>query len=356
VDPAVQELVASLRGVESVTEQWDAVDEWAAQGDVDLLSEAARALIDPPAAVAEWAASAVFDRIARRFALTPELEFAVAARELARLRDPRELASVAAYGQPVDVCADLVAGGERADREFLACLVQELVLRVEHLDRGPFATFWRDAERLAHPLAWLPLRLGTIEATITLPAYAVDSTAVGMAQPLVAEGASEAAEAPPLGVERPAPADIGAAVTTWGGRAETRVFWLQPDQPHRPPAAVLEDAALECLRGAPPSRVVSATPGGVFEILFSAAADGGAYDRGHYGAYGRLAAWRTLGALAGAGAEQPFEDVADLAERTSWLGFATDTDWFFDVAWDIGIAAVSADGAQLAVLAASDTD
>lgn len=74
------------------------------------------------------------------------------------------------------------------------------------------------------------------------------------------------------------------------------------------------------------------------------------------GAYGRLNAWQSVSALEGAGLGQGFESVVDLAERSRWFSFETDSGWFYDVAWDIGLAAISADGGRLTVLAASDTD
>jgi hypothetical protein len=74
---------------------------------------------------------------ARAFALTPGLESATAACQLARSADARELASIAAFAQPVEVCAELVARREASADEFLACLAQELVLRVEGTLRWP---------------------------------------------------------------------------------------------------------------------------------------------------------------------------------------------------------------------------
>src|SRR5205085_1789724 len=98
-------------------------------------------------------------------------------RELARHDDPRSIASVTASGQPVDICGELVATGDPVDAEFLTCLVQELVLRVEALDREPFLGFWRGVCLRRHPLGWLPLRLTAVEASISLPSYAGRGTA-----------------------------------------------------------------------------------------------------------------------------------------------------------------------------------
>ena len=75
--------------------------------------------------------------------------------------------------------------------------------------------------------------------------------------------------------------------------------------------------------------------------------------RAQFGAYGRLLAWQSLGAPTG---DAPPADIEARADRSEWFWFADATDWFEQVAWDIGLAVVSPDRRQLAVLAATDTD
>jgi hypothetical protein len=367
MDAAVRDLVASLREAESVAPQWSVIDAWATEGDVARLRETAQALVGATTtATPGWAAQSLFDRIARVLALTPRLEFATAVRELARSRDPRELASLTASGQPVDVCAELVLAGDTADDEFLSCLVQELVLRAEHLEREPFLSFWRGIQTQRHPLGWLPLRLSRIERSIVLPSYSL--TGMVYAPPSArdsagASGEGTAAQVGPLEGESTAPADterISSAVRTWlgesNGRMEARVFSLRGGERDRSLAALLTAAGLECLGDGGPSVVDGIAPADAFEIVFAAASTGGAYDSGHRGSYGRLATWQTVGALVGAGIEDSIEQVEERAERSEWFSFESDSGWFYDVAWDIGLAAISAEGTRLAILAATDTD
>ncbi len=366
MDAAVRRLVASLLWKRTVESQWAVIDEWATEGDVERLSQTARALIFPPVILRWWAAHAVVDRIARLLALTPRLDFARAACRLARSFETRELASLTASGQNTDVCAKLVGAGEAADGEFLTCLVQELVLRDDLVEREPFASFWAAVRTQDHPLGWLPLRLSAIERSIALPSYSVQGmayTAPGAWGDDVASGEASAPQVAPLARETTAPADcerISSAVATWlqesNGRAETRVFALRSDEPHVPLAALLTQAGLECLGGGVASLLEAISPADAFEIVFAAASTGGAYDHGQRGSYGRLAAWQTVSALVGASAAASFEHVEQLAERSRWLRFETDSGWFYDVAWDIGLASVNADGSRLAVLAATDTD
>lgn len=98
------------------------------------------------------------------------------------------------------------------------------------------------------------------------------------------------------------------------------------------------------------------TPDRVWKQLFSAAEAGGAYNAGVAGAHGRLAAWRSMAALADAHLDASAGEVERRTRDCAWYGFETDVGWFQQVAWDVGVAAVGPDGRRLAILAATDTD
>ncbi|WP_278262273.1 DUF6183 family protein [Nocardia sp. AG03] len=124
----------------------------------------------------------------------------------------------------------------------------------------------------------------------------------------------------------------------------------------RPPKARARHIAT-CLAGSlnHEEAVAESTPADVWSILFAAAADGGAYNTGEGAAYGRLYAWRSLGALCGASEFDTVDHIARLAADARWLAFAATTAWFERVAWDIGIAALTPEPG-VTVLAATDTD
>lgn len=366
MEAAVRELIASLGATENVERQWQTIDDWAAESRVERMVDTADALAaDRPAHVPEWAAESVVERIGRLLATTPRPEFADAARRVARRWDARELASVAASSQPVEICAELVVAGESLDQEFLGCLVHELVLRFENLEREPFFSWLAQMRMSQHPLAWLPLRLHTAEAKILLPSY----TLQGMSYPVPAVTTAEApadAVKPrirPLSVETTNEEDrmrMTMAVRTWleksNGVAEPRVFALRSGRPDRPLGSSLVEARLECLGGGAPMTVAPVDVTGAFSLVFAAASTGGAYDHGHRGAYGRLHAWETMGALAGTRSGEPFQRVAEAATAARWFTFTTESGWFNEIAWDLALAAISADEARLAILAATDTD
>ncbi|MDI3420006.1 DUF6183 family protein [Streptomyces luteolus] len=77
---------------------------------------------------------------------------------------------------------------------------------------------------------------------------------------------------------------------------------------------------------------------------------------GGRGAYGRLEAWRSLAALAGAPESAGFPGVEARARACTWYAFESDARWFEQVAWDFGLLAHTDDGHRLALLAATDTD
>ncbi|MFE5035151.1 DUF6183 family protein [Streptomyces sp. NPDC056683] len=75
-----------------------------------------------------------------------------------------------------------------------------------------------------------------------------------------------------------------------------------------------------------------------------------------FGAYGRLAAWRSLGGLVGAAPDAPIGHTARLVEQAHWFVADPSSDWFCLVAWDLAVAVLRAGGQEIAVLAATDTD
>lgn len=101
--------------------------------------------------------------------------------------------------------------------------------------------------------------------------------------------------------------------------------------------------------------VTPSTPTRVWRILFAAAANGGAYNRGEGVGYGRLAAWRSLGALCGATEVDTIAAITRRANVAHWFTFSADTSWFERIAWDLGIFAITSDP-SVSVLAATDTD
>jgi hypothetical protein len=142
------------------------------------------------------------------------------------------------------------------------------------------------------------------------------------------------------------------------GRIEARVFELaEPVDTDAVPTALL-GVDLECLHeiGERGFSVFACSPSNVWGQLFAAASSGGAHNHGSFGAYGRLTAWQSLAALAGAADGASTDEVEVRSRGCSWFDFSADTTWFAHEFWAFGVAAVGPERRRLAVLAATDTD
>jgi hypothetical protein len=157
-------------------------------------------------------------------------------------------------------------------------------------------------------------------------------------------------------------ARMKAAVNNWmeesNGKCEARVFKASHPltEQHLGNEALLS-LGLECLQDVRPEslQTVQLTPRQVINALFAAAANGGAYNWGLGGAYGRLAAWRSVAGMAGALETDSIENLAVSANRCLWHWFEAASSWFYGII-DMGLIAVRPDRMSFAVLAATDTD
>ncbi|MER5467165.1 DUF6183 family protein [Streptomyces sp. NPDC002685] len=279
-----------------------------------------------------------------------------AAEVLACARTPRELDAVFADGRGED--------GEGGAEELRNCLVNELVLRGADLADLPTASRWAaSAHRARHPLAWLPHALHSFEEEAEAISHSADGSAgCATSRSFFRTRSIEvpAAQLPaPRAVEvttRPLTRALRTAVNTWEGepnfRIEARVFefaaTLYP--PYVP--SVLASLDLACLEGLDPQEkwVKTCEPGELWARLFWISANAGTREEG---AYGRLAAWRTLAALCGAPDGASADEVGERAEACHWFTFDAATDWFSQGVSGLAVATLTPDGRRLAVLAAT---
>ncbi|MBT2458327.1 DUF6183 family protein [Streptomyces sp. ISL-86] len=294
-----------------------------------------------------------------------------------RTRAERRLAALVAHGHRIeDIARSVFTRNSESvhSREFSACLLHELVLDSVQVEEHPaLRSFAGTLVAGGHPLALLPLSLLPEEGGLRRPASAADDwTWTVPPTPLVSFDAPELQTTPSMrqrmaGIDMteisvPASAELmGAAVQHWctqsNGKVAAQEFWS-------PDPVTSEDfpAAFKLLPLIPwpadqaPARLYPSTPDSVLRVLLTAAVRGPAYGSGLYGAYGRLAAWRSLGGLTGAAADAPITHTAELVRQTRWFRVDTASMWFYEVAWDLAIAALRPGGQEIAVLAATDTD
>ncbi|MFD3746772.1 DUF6183 family protein [Nocardia sp. NPDC058633] len=260
------------------------------------------------------------------------------------------------------------AVGPIAD-ELRACLLHEFILRgITVTEHDEILRWASSAHWSGHPLRALPLERTPYENSLALRQFNKHGSSVGL--PFSADDSPALSRHTRLALPRaeettePAvAAQLEQAVANWqresNGRIEARTFALRSIPDPTTTAALLDTLSLECLRARHPSAtelvVTPSTPARVWSILFAAAANGGAYNSGAGAAFGRLHAWRSLGALCGATEFDAVDHIARLAEDCHWYTFEADTAWFERVAWDIGIAVLTPEP-TLSVLAATDTD
>jgi Family of unknown function (DUF6183) len=288
-----------------------------------------------------------------------------------RPEKPRILASVLASWQTPDSLLTAMDRDEGEGRvsELLACLLQEMVLRGVNVAAHPAAV--RLAERMratGHPLAILPLTLMDLECEVGvwLPAYDKSRWVGSAEQPSSppTPARSHADSGPTTSTSIATPRfyhPIAAAVRNWqeesNGRVEARAFEFdRPLTQDEMRVTLLMALNLEALRGATEEQI-ALRPGDLQEVfgdLFSTASLGGACNLGLSGAYGRLAAWESLAAMAGAPDGASIEEVGSLAQRCTWGFFGAKSEWFCGDMWDFGLVALRPDGRSLAVLAATD--
>jgi hypothetical protein len=252
--------------------------------------------------------------------------------------------------------------------EFAACLLQEVVMKEGEVTDPAAVRFAEKLAEMGHPLARLPLYRLEIESQLS--ATLVPSPD----EPPPERRRPSRRTRPPEGTPYPLPGRghagvsfreitasgearrIASAVLNWekesNGQWEAGVFRTSS-------RLALDRLSLDVFQALPPEMprilTTSVTPAELaWGSLFNAARSGGAYNHGRHSAYGRLDAWESFAALMGASLDEGLETLARRAVECRWLTF--DTDWFCDIAWDLGLIAVRPDATTVAVLAATDTD
>ncbi|MDP3510096.1 MAG: DUF6183 family protein [Candidatus Melainabacteria bacterium] len=260
-----------------------------------------------------------------------------------------------------------------ADRKFskiIIPLIQESVARGAcYEDVEPISTFWKALSEREEPLAWLPLHRVDTEHSAAFRRYRGGASAMHIPSSNVTGELENLPSGRLTGKSFktvPLPLDqvsVARCVRKWeehsNGKIEAKLFQTtSPITTSDLSAKHLLNLQLECLASATPKdvKVDIVTPEHAFAILFLAASCGGAYTSGEEGAYGRLAAWKSLAALVGVADSASFDEVSSAVKQSDWCSFEASTEWFYNVAWDFGIVCVRPDKRHIAVLAASDED
>lgn len=376
----IQKIVTRLPDLKSVTQVWNMAERRLDQGDAAFVADLGMALADRygSSAAQVWQYRSVFDRVLRLLTTTAGQEHVEQALRLVAAASPgnrklvRYAASLLADGQTAkDLAVAFVGGSSRAaaSEELRACLVHELVLRGMTIAESPAIEAWATSPHWRHhPLAWLPLELSVIEEAPPLPSYSVGGASYPMPYgPQDGPGVALGSDTPLPQVTETTTEEFSEAATAvvanWAeesnGRSETGTYELAEPVEAEILPRLMTALGLECLSGVGPRKrfaLSACRPEHAWRMLFAAASTGGAYNNGVYGAYGRLAAWRSLTALSGLSMTAPVGEVEQNIQECDWYSFGAATKWFECVAWDIGLMSVAPGARRIAVLAATDTD
>lgn len=344
----IDELVAGLPGLASLDGFWDTMDARLGEGGAEFLADLGIALRTTYGARPVPHVRAAVDGLLRRLALLPWPGHVPHVLRLAAGAGiaTRYVASILAAGQDLGELRPAFAPD--VPSSLRACLVQELVLRGAQ-DPAPMP--------VGHPLSALPGIRTELEADPPLPRYGLDWTRrPDTLAPITVTPAltDDHADVPPF-MAGPAPSGADAAVASWANAAaDTRLVELVEPLPISAVPDVVAGLGLER-----PGTEVAGAPcpvQAVWRLLFAAASMGGAHSLGEYGAYGRLASWRALGALSGAGEHARIGDIERRANDCSWYRFRVDVPAGGGPGafHDLGLAALAPGGRRLCVLAAVD--
>lgn len=299
-----------------------------------------------------------------------------------RVDRQRLFASRIVLNQPRNAVLQVMAHHENDPRVegLLDLLVHELVVQGYDQPNPMLERLNARMRANGHPLGWLPLHVMPLESlradprrTRAVHQYKVYGSKVQAPWgPYKSRGPVDAAE-PRRGRRiRTFETTSGdnllrlcSAVINWHAeskaRIEGRVFVLSeplaPDEVDRGLFLRLHNCeALELPRGPEAFHYERLEPAQALSILWLAAANGGELNQGCFGAYGRLRAWQSLGALAGASDFAHITEISALAEKTTWFFFNARSSWFFRLGEEFGLLALRPDGRSVALLAASDSD
>ncbi|MCY1065020.1 DUF6183 family protein [Nannocystis sp. RBIL2] len=311
---------------------------------------------------------------------------AAAVRAVATLRRHDKLGSPTRTGQHPDAGARLRAGALASRHgpatlahaidtlglpddllSLMACWAQELVIRGAALAGPAIDALARALVACDHPLGSLPMHRLALEvgSEAVAATYRVGSMSCwGWSAPTGPTIAPASTLPEVVAIGQP---DEGRRIASVfsshcavsNGRVKARMFRF--DRAVQGPCpALLRALPLGVLAGATRVDVRPLSAEQVFTLLLAFAANGGDYNVGISGAYGRLHAWRSLGGLVDAPADAPLEAIEAEARAVERIGgfahFASDSRWFNHVVTDLGLATVRVDGRSLAVLAGTDTD
>ncbi len=374
-------IVESLGSATNVTRQNEAIGNMVRGNEFASLVSLAQALESDTKGI-RWAVEAVFDHLERSVGLCASLDAAKTTLDIAAIprvrsvqvpRDPnariRRLASFLGFAQPFEVLDEVVRDADiRRHEELMACWMQEHLIRHGSIgEHSQVAAFWSGLAQRQHPLTALPLRLLPSESHLweLLPTYrSTDARSVTSRRSVDESQCEPAVLDKRLTIEGllTVPDDLTRPFAGWlkesNGRVDAHACAISEgtfDRADFAETLLRLDVSALAGAGSQDIRCHKVPYERALEALFSAGSGGGAYGGSVHAAYARLFAWRSMAAFM----RVQFTDLEELdrlARDSMWFLFDSSSDWFYDIAWDIGVVCIPSDGRSMTLLAATDTD
>ena len=361
---------------------YDQIDNWVARQKFDEITQLAKEIVDnwDSGPSQNWRYDGGFTRIVEGLALTEgksyiETLFTVLNFSKQVKIATSKIATQLVSKQPISLLDDYAKTSDPELLELWACVIQEIVLKNEDVRRFPnLIAIWDKLTIQQHPLTLLPLKLMQPESEVHIYQHFQSVGGSGGSMPFgpTVRKSDEWITIPTLDksihfseIDDPEYfAEMSRAVDNWeqesNGRYVTQQFVTQRpiDERTLSESNLLLKLGLRCLPKLSSGNVYVRPVNSqrVINLLFSAAANGGAYNRGSGNAYGRLHAWQSVRSLMKLTKDTPIHALEEHMAKCIWMTFESDSNWFYQVAWDFGIIAISEDRHTISVLASTDTD
>lgn len=292
-------------------------------------------------------AMAVCDVLASRGAL-PALRLAIGGGHIA-----------VAQIHPLADALQLFRSSPRSLTDSWTVLLHEYIARDGDVIADAAASEYLDRVRdSGHPLGALPTELLSCEKSPFSEAVGAVPNENSFAEllPTFAQAEVEATERQRRALIAPFEIRLEADMNS-----QAEGYYISFEKPIAPDAVTgrnLHALSIPPMSGPTPPTVRRVEFSDVCRIQHGSAALGGAYGDRLGAAYGRLASWRSIGALADCwDKELDVANIRQLAEQCHWYLF-DGTSWFhsYITMWNVGIAALHPRGYTMSVVAATDTD
>ncbi|MFI8523328.1 DUF6183 family protein [Promicromonospora sukumoe] len=243
-----------------------------------------------------------------------------------------------------------------------AMIVHELVLAEHDVANDPLVGRWaRRTHWRHHGLGWLPLELADFERSPGRRGVRFEQEweALLADRSIDAAGrATEVVETTTDDYTRRAGQPFAHWAKHSNGKIDAHEYLAADAVRDDDLCDLLVHAAPAFLGGGRTLRAIPVTLAQVWLRLYQAGSAAGYYAPSPGGAHGRLHAWQSIAALAGAPAAANPDDVARLARTCRWFALDVTSAWFWDAWWvsDVALACVGPESDRVAVIAATDTD